>query len=138
MRADTGEDHKALIATAERNVARNEEKGANAAEHAAKARDRIARIERGQNEGGLGKPMTDGDLVRILRAAGITASDIRHAEIMAALPKAAIPLIVKAASEASDRASKRVARRLLARALEPSDNVAESAKRGAPSSTSTR
>ena len=74
--------------------------------------------------------MTHGDLVRILRAGGMTASDIRHAEIMAALPEAATPLIVKAAVEASDRASKRVARRLLARALEPSDNSAESDEAG--------
>jgi hypothetical protein len=77
MNADTGEDHKALIATAERTAARNEAKRANAAEHAAKARERIARIERGENvEGGLGKPMTPEDWVRILRAAGMTASDI--------------------------------------------------------------
>jgi hypothetical protein len=37
----------------------------------------LPRIERGENvEGGLGKPMTPEDWVRILRAAGMTASDI--------------------------------------------------------------
>jgi hypothetical protein len=60
--------------------------------------------------------MTPEDLVRTLRAAGMTTSDIRQAEAMAALPAAAIPLIVRASVEARDRASKRVARRLWARA----------------------
>jgi hypothetical protein len=69
-------------------------------------------------------------LVRILRATGMTTSDIRRAEVMAALPEAVMPLIVKAAVEASDRASKRVARRLLARALERATTPPKATKPG--------
>jgi hypothetical protein len=122
MHTSTVEDHKGLAALAERKITQSEAERANAAEHAAKAKDRIARIERGENvEGGMGKPMTHADVERICRAAGMSTSDLRYAQVLAMLPEAALPLISKAAVESSDRAAKRMARRILAYALEPSD-----------------
>ena len=51
------QDHKGLIASAEQKVARNEAQRANAAERAAQAMDRVARIERGEDvPGRFGKP----------------------------------------------------------------------------------
>jgi hypothetical protein len=121
--ADTVEDHEGLVAFAESKIANMEAQRADAAENAAKAKDRIARLERGETvEGGLGKPMTAEDAERICRAAGMTASDLRHAQVLAALPEAAIPLIVQAAVEGSDRAAKRTARKLLAYLLAKLDD----------------
>jgi hypothetical protein len=57
--------------------------------------------------------MTYADAVRICRAAGMSMSDIRHAQVLAALPSEAMPLISKAAVDASDRAEKAMARRML-------------------------
>jgi len=122
MHAGTIKDHKDLAAAAERKIADGEAQKASAAEHAARAKDRIAQIERGEDvAGGLGKPLTWEHAMRICREAGMTTSDMQHAQVLAALPEEAIPQIVNAGLEASDRAGKRMARRLLAAMLDRLD-----------------
>jgi hypothetical protein len=50
------------------------------------ARGQLARLDRGEEvSGGLGRPMTQEDCHRILKAAGWTTSDIRHAMDLAEL-----------------------------------------------------
>ena len=83
MHAETIERHKALTVTAERKIADSEAERAKVAEKAAQARDRVARIERGEDVqgGGFGQPVTYDDVKRMLRGAGWTTSDIRHADL---------------------------------------------------------
>jgi hypothetical protein len=84
MHAETIERHKALTVTAERKIADSEAERAKVAEKAAQARDRVARIERGEDVqgGGFGQPVTYDDVKRMLRGAGWTTSDIRHADLL--------------------------------------------------------
>jgi hypothetical protein len=49
-----------------------------ASRHAAAVRERIARIEAGEEQGGSFDPVTDAEVRDILIAAGMTDSDIRH------------------------------------------------------------
>jgi pyruvate/2-oxoglutarate dehydrogenase complex dihydrolipoamide acyltransferase (E2) component len=73
------ESHKAIAATAERAAATAQASAADGAAKAAAARDRVERIERGEDvEGGLGKPLSYEDALRIMREAGMDNSDIRH------------------------------------------------------------
>jgi hypothetical protein len=59
MHAETIEGHKALTAAAERKIADREAQRAKVSEKAAQARNRVARIERGEDvQGGLGQPVT--------------------------------------------------------------------------------
>ena len=62
--AATASDHEGLIATAETARASAAAEAAKAVEQATRAKDRITRIERGENvDGGLGKPTTFADLI---------------------------------------------------------------------------
>jgi hypothetical protein len=122
LHASTVEDHKGLVAVAERKIASREAERATAAEHAAKARDRVARIERGEDvQGGLGEPpLTYQRMRRILRDTGMTNSDIDHAELLHEVAKAmgddeVISTMVDAALKASGRAEKAALRRLARR-----------------------
>jgi hypothetical protein len=52
------------------------------------ARGQLARLDRGEEvSGGLGRSMTQEDCARILKAAGRTTSDIRHALDLAELSR---------------------------------------------------
>ena len=83
MHAGTAADHKGLAERAERSAAEGEIERAKAAEHAARAKERVERIERGENvDGGLGKRQ---DVETVLRAAGWSDADIRHAAQIAKL-----------------------------------------------------
>ena len=84
MYAGTATDHKGLAARAERTAAEGEVERAKAAEHAARAKERVERIERGENvEGGLGKQQID--VEAILIDAGWTKADFRRARRLAEL-----------------------------------------------------
>jgi hypothetical protein len=79
MNAGTVEDHKRLVANAERAIVSGKSTAANAADKAAIAKERVERIKKGENvEGGLGKPVTLEDYHRILHEAGWTKRDIEH------------------------------------------------------------
>jgi hypothetical protein len=75
----TAADLKGLAATTEHAIAENEAGAADASTKAAAARDRVERIDRGEDvQGGLGKPLTREDMERILLKAGLSRADIRH------------------------------------------------------------
>ena len=81
MHASTVQDHKGLIATAERAVAAGEAEAAKADAKAKASQECIERIEKGEDvSGGLGKPMTREDFNAILRSAGFTKQDFRRIE----------------------------------------------------------
>jgi hypothetical protein len=81
MNAGTVEDHKQLAATTAAAIEKGETAAAAAAARAAAAKDRAERIARGENvEGGLGRPLTYEDFVRIMKEAGMTDADIEHCQ----------------------------------------------------------
>jgi hypothetical protein len=66
MCAERIEGHKALVAAANKQIADDEAEKAKAANDAATARERLAKIERGEDvKGGFGKAMTYKDLERL-------------------------------------------------------------------------
>jgi hypothetical protein len=57
----------------------NEAASAASAVRAAEARERIAKIEAGGDvSGGLGRPLSNADMIAILKTAGLTNAEIRH------------------------------------------------------------
>ena len=79
----TADDHRGVVAGAERTIADAQAQAVNAASNAAAAKERVARIERGEDvPGGLGKPLTREDFLR----AGFTARDLRFMDFIADLP----------------------------------------------------
>ncbi len=83
MHAGTVDGNKGIITAAERKLEEGRPEMMKVAAHRDAARERRERLERGEDAaGGLGKPP---DLRRILREAGWTESDIRHATDLAAL-----------------------------------------------------
>jgi hypothetical protein len=114
MHAATAQEHKGLAATAERAAAAGEIERAKAAEHAELTKDRIARIERGENvSGGLGKPMTREDFERELIKVGFTKEHLRHCEQVNEVSKAlGFEALKKAILDAKDRSERRVVRGL--------------------------
>jgi hypothetical protein len=84
---EQADGQKQLAAKAERAAAGNQVAAAKAAGNAAAAKDRAERIRKGEDvPGGLGKPLTREDMVRMLREKfGWTASDFRHMEAVTAI-----------------------------------------------------
>jgi ferritin-like metal-binding protein YciE len=124
MYAGDIEGHKALIATAERRIAKAQVEMAKVAEARDAARGQLARLDRGEEvSGGLGRSMTQEDCVRILKAAGRTTSDIRHAMDLAELSRIGgeqafedyLQETLRLMMLADDKASKSVARNMLRR-----------------------
>jgi len=69
MNQSTVEEHKALAATVEHAIASGQAGAANAAAKTAIAKERVARIRKGEDvPGGLGKRFTSEDAIKILRA----------------------------------------------------------------------
>jgi hypothetical protein len=120
MHAETIEGHKALTAAAERKIADSEAQRAKVSEKAAQARNRVARIERGEDvQGGLGQPVTY-DVKRMLRDASWTTSDMRHAELLNVVAEAiggepVFSTMLEAGMRAQRRAEKAVLRRMARR-----------------------
>jgi hypothetical protein len=77
MNASTAAEQRELIAAAERSAATGEAAAKDAGERAARARERLAKLDRGEDvAGGLGKPV---NMDEVLRAAGWTDRDLEHA-----------------------------------------------------------
>jgi hypothetical protein len=112
MHAGTVEDHCGLIGTAERAVATGKEQMAKADAAAAVARDRIAKLKRGESvDGGLGKSR---DLDEILREAGFTSRDFRKMRQIGELDERAVDELLQEMHkrrEQSERAALRAVRR---------------------------
>jgi hypothetical protein len=114
MNAEPVEGHKGLVAQAERKIADGQSATANAAANAAIAKERIERLKRGENvEGGLGKPLSWEDCERIMREAGLTAADTRHAmQVNAVADAFGFKTTLEAILDAKERAERSVVRRL--------------------------
>jgi hypothetical protein len=109
------EEHKALISSAEKRIAEQAPKAAEAGERAQAAKDRLERIRRGESvPGGLGKPF---DVRAALEAAGFTERDLRRMRLLASLTEAEMKQAsAKTCAEvvdAADRAAEREARRII-------------------------
>jgi hypothetical protein len=86
VHAATAADYKQLIEIATRKIAAAEEAQKHASDNAAAAKDRVERIERGEDvQGGLGKPMRREDFIKLLRQWGWTTADIKHLQVTAAI-----------------------------------------------------
>ena len=107
----TADDHKGLATTVVQAIASNQNAAADAAAKATAARERTERIKKGEDvPGGLGKPLTHEDFVRIMREAGMTTSDLRHCERLAELHEllgdAGFKEIHREINEAKERAAR--------------------------------
>jgi hypothetical protein len=117
MAAGQIEGTKALIATADKKIAELTPQAVRAAENLSTARDRIARLGRGESvDGGLGKPF---DVKAAFREMGWTKSAVRNAIDVASLTKAEFESLFK--GPIADRihaehrnADRRAVRKLLA------------------------
>jgi septal ring factor EnvC (AmiA/AmiB activator) len=88
MNQSTVEEHKALAATVEHAIASGQAVAANAAARAAIAKERVARIRKGEDfSGGLRKRFTSEDAIKILRANGFSPSDIRQMQHVAEISR---------------------------------------------------
>lgn len=119
LHAGTVEDHKGLIAAAERKIAAGQAEIAKVMPERDAAKDRRKRLERGEDvSGGLSKPFTREDAERILREAGFTASDIQHSVDLHTLAKSMdwdtlVHELHAVGTKASDRAEKAAVRAML-------------------------
>jgi hypothetical protein len=119
MNEDMALGHKAAVAASEKVIASAQSEATKAAVNAAAAKERVERLERGEDvPGGLGKPMTGKDMERIMRAWGWTTSDLQHALHLAKLGELGMfeeycEGSSEATEKANDRIEKRIARRML-------------------------
>jgi hypothetical protein len=113
MNAEQAEGHKELAAKSARIAADAEAGAADAAAKAAVAKDRIERLAKGEDvKGGLANPMTRKAL---LKAAGVTESQARHAERVHSLGDVLFEEFVQAGIEGMLRGEKSAERKFLRR-----------------------
>jgi hypothetical protein len=122
-------NHKAVATAANAKRSGNEAASVASAVRAAEARERIAKIEAGEDvPGGLGRPLTNAEMIAILKAAGLTNVEIRHTRLLYNLIDvigarlgepgveemldALTEIAVKVAIEAPDRAVRQFTRKL--------------------------
>ena len=84
----TVNDQMAQAVKVERVIADGDEKAAETSARANDARDRLARIDKGEEvSGGLGKPMTYEDMIAVLKQAGMTDRDLQRCRDVADINK---------------------------------------------------
>jgi hypothetical protein len=122
-------NHKAVATAANAKRFGNEAASAASAVRAVEARERIAKIEAGEDvRGGLGRPLSNADMIAILKAAGLTNAEIRYIGLQRDLIEvigarlgepevekvfhALTEIAVKVAIEAPDRAVRKFTREL--------------------------
>ena len=110
--ADVAARHRSIIARAEEEIANVMSTAEEVAERIDVATDRVARIERGEPVvGGLGKKL---DVLKIMKEAGMTQSDVNHAMRVASLTEeefaSVTPLLMKTISKADRAAVRRILR----------------------------
>jgi hypothetical protein len=109
-------DHKALAATLAGKIAEMEAGAAQSAAVVDAAKERLAKIDRGEEvSGGLGKAMSVEDN---LRAAGWATADIEHCRVLATLKEVAWAEFLAALHPALEKQRRAVARDILRRQLE--------------------
>ena len=113
INAATAEDQKRLSASAEAKMKHHERAAADAAEQSEAARDRLAKLRRGESvSGGLGQKI---DVVAMLKANGITTRWMKRAQGLASLTNAEFETLLKRAdpTAAIDKAVDRELRRFV-------------------------
>jgi hypothetical protein len=115
INASSADGRKVLIASAEAKKAEHERAAADAAEKVEAARERLAKIARGESvPGGLGKKL---DIVALLKAAGWTPAMFRHARLLANLTEAELKVMLGRSHpkghDATDKIVEREARRII-------------------------
>jgi hypothetical protein len=110
LHAGTAVDHARLIAKAERVKATAADEQAKAYAEADRSKDRIARIERGEDvDGGMGKPLTVAELIR----REFTKAELKHFQQVHEISNAfGFDTVVKAILEGNERAERRTLRAL--------------------------
>jgi hypothetical protein len=111
--AATAEGHKHLIASAEAKRKEHERLADEAAKRREIARERLAKLSRGESvTGGLGKKL---DMAAVVKAAGLTPKEVRRALLMASLTPTEFEILLKRtdAVKEADRAYNRELRRLI-------------------------
>jgi len=112
MQAERIEGNKGLLATAQRAIAEGEPLAADAAAKAKAAKDRLARVEKGEAVAGIPAPMTRADLLRI---SGMTEAQLQHCERVAGIAAAGSDrwrLMMTERERRTARAEKAVVRQL--------------------------
>jgi hypothetical protein len=122
-------NHKAVATAVNAKRSGNEAAAAASTVRAAEARERMAKIEAGEEvAGGLGQPLSNAAMIAILKAAGLTNAEIRHMRLQYDLIEvigtrlgepgvekvldALTEIAVKVAIEAPDRAVRQFTRKL--------------------------
>jgi hypothetical protein len=109
--ASSVEGHKALIASAEKTIAKHAASAAEAGERAEAAKVRLARLARGESvPGGLGKRF---DVRAMSKEAGLTQAMMRRARLTVGLTEAEFEQALAKSAGATDRAVEREARRIM-------------------------
>jgi hypothetical protein len=117
MHREQAEGQKQLAATAERAATAGEAAAAEAASKAAAAKERAERIKAGEDmPGGLGKPMTQEDIIEYLRKSGFTNADLERMRLLTTLSETELrnepfPEVHKATDRAIDHATRSFVRR---------------------------
>jgi hypothetical protein len=113
INAATVEGHKRVIVSAEAKLKQYERAAGAAAEKVEAARERLARLARGESVvGGLGKKL---DIVAMMKTEGVTAREMRRMILLTELTEEEVSDVARSAgvAEAHDRAIDREVRRLL-------------------------
>jgi hypothetical protein len=115
--AEQIEGNKKLLGTAQKAMTEREPLAADTAAKAQAAKDRLARVEKGEDVAGTVPPLTRKDMLRIT---GMTQAEAQHCECMAAICRVdgMFELVVEEGIRQEKRAEKAIVRRLH-RALHP-------------------
>ena len=119
LNASSAEGHKELIVSAEAKRKEHERLAADAGEKVVAARDRLARLARGETvAGGFGKKL---DVVAMMRATGFTPRQMKRMASLASRTEEEFSTLLRNADTpaAADRAVDRALRRLMRERREP-------------------
>jgi hypothetical protein len=106
MHAQMVEERKALATMVEGDIAKSQSAMEDVADRAAAAKDRIARIERGEAvAGGLGKP----EIKDLAKTLGLSRSEFRHMQRLAELGKGEFEAFLEDVHRRKEQAEKRAA-----------------------------
>ncbi len=110
MHADDIEGRKGLLASTQRTITEREPLAADTAAKAQAAKDRLARVEKGEDVGGIPAPMARKDLLRL---ASMTEAQARHAQRLATITDTyGEQVVLDEMARAQKKAEKAVRRRL--------------------------
>jgi hypothetical protein len=123
VHADQIEGHKALVAKAQTTIASATSEMTHAGQKAAVAKERIEKLKNGENlSGGLSKSTTGFE--KILRDAGWTKADLRHARELAELSKRGLfEVFIEQVREPSQKVAERFEHKVVRDLLKLADHL---------------